>query len=110
MSTVTYSVTATFASPETCDRYIEWLMGGHCRAVIEGGALRADIARLDFDPTSAGTPAGHRVQVRYVFASRRTLDRYVREVAPALRAEGVALWGTLATFERTVGDVVGTIE
>lgn len=105
MSAIFYNVTASFREAGVCERYIAWLSGGHVQAVIAGGAMSAEIARVDVASTDQH---GARVQVRYVFVSRADLDRYVREVAPGLRAEGVALWGGVAVFERTVGEVVGT--
>ena len=50
-----------------------------------------------------------RVMARYVFPSREAFDRYVREVAPALRAEGLAKFGpqTGVLMERSVSEVAG---
>ena len=46
-----------------------------------------------------------RVMAQYTFHDRAAYERYVRETAPALRAEGIAGFPT-ARFERMVGEVV----
>lgn len=103
MPKVAYTVTARFASPARVGDYIGWLAGGHVRQVLEAGALSAEIVRLD------GPPEQPAVQTRYVFATREAFERYEREAAPRLRAEGLALFGpgTGVVFSRELGAVVG---
>lgn len=68
------------------------------QAVIRGGASSATIVRQQ-------EPDPLRIEVRYVFPSREAFDRYVREFAPALRAEGLALFGpdSGVEFVRSLG-------
>ncbi|MEX2218006.1 MAG: DUF4286 family protein [Phycisphaerales bacterium] len=101
MTPVAYTVTARFADPSITGEYIRWLSGGHIRAVIAGGAQHAEIVRID-DPSA---PA--RVEVRYTFPDRATLDRYLAQFAPALRADGLARFppDRGITFERTTGPI-----
>ncbi len=84
MPPVAYTVVATLPDESTAQEYLDWLRNGHVAAVIRAGASEAIIVRVD-DPA---TPI--RVEIRYRFPSREALDRYVRESAPALRAEGLA--------------------
>lgn len=104
MSAVAYTVIATFPDIQTASEYIRWLESGHCELVIAGGAESAIIVRIQ-------EPA-HPVQVetRYIFASREAFETYLREAAPALRAEGLARFGPERgiTMERRVGQVLAT--
>ena len=85
MSAIAYSVTATLPDARTADEYVSWLEDGHLDAVIKGGAHSAMIVRLD--PVS---PADRpQVETRYIFSTRALFDQYVRDHAPALRAEGL---------------------
>ena len=107
MSSIAYTVRATCPTRSLADRYVAWLEDGHVDMVIRGGAHGATIVRLDPD-AGVGADGVRRVEVRYVFATRELFDRYVREFAPALRAEGLAKFGpeTGVTFERSVGEIV----
>jgi len=100
---VAYTVTARFQGPEKVGEYVTWLCGGHVGEVLAAGALSGEIVRLD------GSPEQPAVQTRYVFATREAFERYEREAAPRLRAEGLALFGpgTGVQFSREVGTVVG---
>ena len=102
MSEIVYTVVATIPDEQTAREYVAWLEDGHLAGVIEGGARSARIVRVD-------EPAHPiRIETRYAFESRADYDRYDREVAPALRADGLARWpGRGVTFERTVGRVIG---
>lgn len=102
---VAYTVIATLPTTELAAEYVDWLRGGHVQAVMVGGALSAQV--LMHDP--AQERPFRKVEARYVFDSRAALDRYIGEFAPALRAEGLARWGSVPgiTFERTVGVIQG---
>lgn len=99
---VAYTVTAQLPGTDWVDRYVAWLSGGHVRAVRSGGAASAQVVVLD---TPSGEPPA--VQVRYLFPDRATLEAYLRDHAPGLRAEGLALFGpqTGTTIERSIGRV-----
>jgi hypothetical protein len=102
MSTVAYTVAATFPDPAVRDRYIAWLEDGHVDAVIEAGASSAMIVRIT-DP--ADPPS---VEVRYIFPNADVFDRYLRLHAPDLRAAGLRLFGpeTGVRFSRSVGTIL----
>ncbi|MFN0011256.1 MAG: DUF4286 family protein [Phycisphaerales bacterium] len=101
---VAYTVRATCPSPAVAAAYVAWLEGGHVDQVMKGGAHSAMIVRLDAE--RPGDEA--RVEVRYVFSTREVFDRYIREHAPGLRADGLKHFGpeTGVRFERTVGEIL----
>lgn len=101
MARLHYAVIATLPNKDLLHKYTHWLETGHLKAVIEGGAISARLIALDPEPAS------YRVRTLYEFEDRASFDRYVRDRAPALRADGLARFGpeTGATFEREVGVV-----
>lgn len=100
MPAFVYVVTATFTKPALRDSYISWLRGGHTAAVLAAGAATAEIILPDANPP--------RVQTRYVFPSREAFLQYESWHAPALRAEGLRLFGpvTGTTFSRETGVIL----
>lgn len=103
MPAVSYVVTAALPDVATRDEYARWLLDGHVQAVLAGGANRAEVIGIE-DPA---TPLA--VQSRYEFPDRAAFDRYIAEVAPRLRAEGVARFGSRpgVSFARLVGTILG---
>ena len=78
-SVLVYSVRAEFTDPATRERYLDWLRGGHCLAVVrEGGALSGEVTVLEDGI----------VESRYVFGSRAAFDAYEAGPGIALRADG----------------------
>jgi hypothetical protein len=76
-----YSVRSEFSDPDTRQRYLDWLTGGHAQALItQGGALRAEVALLDDGS----------VETRYLFPSREAFAAYEAGPAIALRADSIA--------------------
>src|SRR5690606_41091277 len=101
---IAYTVIARFPNEATRDEYVAWLEDGHIDQVIAHGAHSAMIVRLEPDgPGEAPT-----VEVRYVFSTHENYDRYVREHAPALRADGLKRFPPErgVVFRRTVGVIV----
>lgn len=96
---VWYCVTAKFTDAAVRDEYLAWLGGGHMAAVVQGGALSARAVVLD--------GAELRVATQYFFADIQSFDRYVRDFAPALRADGATRFPAHrgVTFERLQGTV-----
>lgn len=101
MDRVWYSVVARMPNKSLVDRYVSWLREGHIQAVLDGGANRAAIIECD------STEDSLRVRTLYEFPSRDAFDRYVRDFAPTLRAEGLARFGSDqgVTFEREIGTI-----
>ncbi len=104
MHLLAYTVRATIPTEPLADRFVAWLEGGHLAGVLAGGANQAEILRLDPDSGAGGVV----VEVRYRFPSRESFERYERDFAPALRAEGVELFGpdTGIVMERSVGAII----
>lgn len=104
MSAIAYSVTATMPDEPTALRYISWLQDGHVDAVVTGGAHSAMIVRLEPEKPG-GAP---RIETRYIFATRAAFEHYVQHHAPALRAEGLKLFGPASgvTMSRSIGEVL----
>lgn len=101
---VLYAVTAWVLSEAMREEYVAWLRGGHVEAVLAGGAQSARVVALE----AGGPGQAVGVETQYVFADADALARYVRDVAPGLRAEGVARFAARGVkFERRVGEVVG---
>lgn len=109
MPRIVYTVTATFPDHATADDFIAWIAGpsgndGHAADVIRGGAQSATVVRLDPPPDDPARPP--QVEIHYTFPSREAFDRYVREFAPALRAEGQRLFGARSvSYGRRQGEV-----
>jgi len=113
-----YAVIASLPTPTLASAYVAWLNGGHIDAVLCGGASSGEVVLLDPDPSppktsdgsrsSPGVESIQRVMAHYVFQSREVFDEYLRVHAPALRAEGLAKFGssTGVTFQRLVGEIV----
>jgi hypothetical protein len=102
MTRIAYTVRATLPDKPVADEYIAWLQDGHIQAVIKGGAASAEIVQIT-DPA-----APIRVEARYIFQDRAALDRYFRDSAPALRAEGLAKFPPSRgiALERMIGQLV----
>jgi len=98
MFPVSYSVFATLPDAQTAAEYIGWLEAGHLRAVILGGALDGAILVSPDSSTQV-------VESRYTFANLDAFKAYERDHAPALREEGLGLFGTRdgVRFERRLG-------
>lgn len=83
------------------ERWVAWLRDEHIADVLAAGACRADIVQLD-----AAYPV---FEIRYQFPSREVFERYEREHAPRLRAEGLERfpleWGL--EYSRRTGTIVG---
>ncbi len=94
MSTLLYTVEASFTDPVVAEEWIAWLRDGHLAEVMQGGALDATVVRID-TPGEATTLC----RVHYRFASREAFARYERDFAPALRADGVARFPTSRGIE-----------
>jgi hypothetical protein len=102
----TYTVIGDFDDAAVAGEWIDWLRNGHLKAVLDGGALSAELVRLE--PTAA---APLRLEVRYRFADRAAFERYERDVAPALRADGLARFPPSrgVRLTRVLGEVLASL-
>lgn len=98
-----YTVACTFDEAAVAEEWIAWLRDEHLRDVCDAGALDAEVTRCD-----SAIGAGTRCEVRYHFESRGDFDRYVRDHAPRLRAEGLKRFPPERglSYERATGEVV----
>lgn len=95
-----YVVRAEATSRDLLAAYERWLVvEGHTQAVVDAGALVADVVRVDGEPP--------RIEVHYTFASRAAFDAYERDHAPRLRAEGLSRFPTGLSFSRAAGPSAG---
>lgn len=100
---VRYTVIAEFDDPAVAASWVAWLRDGHLADVLAAGAVDAEVVALEVEP---GMPAV--LEVRYRFADRASLDRYVEFEAPRLRAEGLAKFPPERgiRYRRSVGEIV----
>jgi hypothetical protein len=101
MAQVAYTVVATLPSEGVAREYVEWLLDGHVAAVVAAGAVSGVVVRSEEPPLE--------VETRYVFPGRAAFERYVKEFAPGLRAEGARRFPVEVgiRFERRVGVIEG---
>ncbi|HUN81816.1 MAG TPA: DUF4286 family protein, partial [Phycisphaerae bacterium] len=93
-----YEVLATARDESSGRAWAEWLLSKHLADVIAAGAMSARLVKLD-EP--ARTYAA-----QYEFESREAFDRYVRDHAPRLRAEGIELFGDRLMYTRRTGEIL----
>ena len=79
-----YTVQATFTHENVAEDWVHWLKTGHCQAVLDSGATRVEVLKLD------GAQLGF--EVRYDFPTADLFAAYERDHAPRLRAEGLTLF------------------
>ena len=89
-----YTVLTTAATETLRDAFLAWLVDGHIEDVCAAGALTGEIVLRDDALV---------VESRYTFASRAAFLAYERDHAPRLRAEGLALFPSGVSFQRTLG-------
>jgi hypothetical protein len=85
MPAVLYTVRASCPSLQVRGRFLSWLSPNHVVEVMKGGATAVRIVL----PDREGDAAPAVVETQYVFPSRKALDTYLRDHAPALRADGL---------------------
>lgn len=85
MAQILYTVRTTCKDPQQRGRFLAWLSPNHVLEVMKGGATSVRIVLPDRESDTA--PAV--VETQYVFPSRKAFDTYVRDHAPALRADGL---------------------
>lgn len=102
MPPISYIVCATLPDEPTRQRYVRWLRAGHVQAVLRGGADHASIVEIS-DP-----PDPIQVETHYRFPGPEAFEDYLRDHAPALRREGMDLFGSDSgvRFSRRVGRVL----
>jgi len=85
MPALLYTVRVTCKDLHQRGRYLSWLTPNHVAEVMKGGATSVRIVL----PDREGDAAPAVIETQYVFPSRKAFDTYVRDHAPALRADGL---------------------
>ena len=107
MPTILYTVRATCPSIPVRGRYLAWLSPNHILQIMKGGASSARIVL----PDRASDTAPAVVETQYVFPSRKAFDDYIRDHAPALRADGLKHFPPESglTYERQVAEIAAEL-
>ena len=117
MPEILYTVRATCRDVHQRGRFLSWLSPDHVLAVKAGGATAVRIVLPLPDDRSGQTPAGTVsregesatavVETQYVFPSRKAFDAYLRDHAPALRADAMKHFPPESgvTFARQVAEI-----
>jgi len=107
MPSILYTVRTTCPSVQVRGRYLSWLSPNHIVEVMRSGATAARIVL----PDRAGETVPAVVEVQYVFPSRKAFDTYVRDHAPALRADGLKHFPPESglTSERQVAEIAAEL-
>ncbi|HEY0864391.1 MAG TPA: DUF4286 family protein [Lacunisphaera sp.] len=107
MPAILYTVRTTCPTIQVRGRYLAWLSPNHIMEVMKGGATGARIVL----PDRAGDTAPAVVETQYVFPSRKAFDDYLRDHAPALRADGLKHFPPECgiTYERQVAEIAAEL-
>ena len=108
MPTILYTVRTTCPTSQVRGRFLSWLSPNHIMEVMQGGATGARIVL----PDRASDNAPAIVETQYVFPSRKAFDEYVRDHAPALRADALKHFPPESgvTYERQVAEIAAELE
>ena len=107
MAQILYTVRAHCKDAPQRGRFLSWLSPSHVLQVMAGGASGVRIVL----PDRASDTAPAIVETQYVFPSRKAFDTYVRDHAPALRADGLKHFPPESgvTYERQVAEVAAEL-
>lgn len=107
MPSILYTVRTTCPSSQIRGRYLSWLSPNHVVELMKCGATAVRIVLPD--RTSDTAPAV--VETQYTFPSRKTFDDYIRDHAPALRADGLKHFppDSGITYERQVAEIAAEL-
>lgn len=107
MPSILYTVRTTCPNPQARGRYLAWLSPNHVVEVMKGGATGVRIVL----PDRANESAPAIVEAHYTFPSRKAFDDYVRDHAPALRADGLKHFppDSGLTYERQVAEIAAEL-
>ena len=103
MAEILYTVRATCPTIQVRGRFLSWLSPNHVAAVMQGGATAVRIVLPDQLPDKLSAT----VETQYVFPSRKAYDTYIRDHAPAMRADALQHFppGSGVTWERQVAEI-----
>lgn len=103
MPSILYTVRASCPNLHVRGRFLSWLTPNHVAEVMQGGATAVRIVL----PDREGEAAAAVVETQYVFPSRKALETYLRDHAPALRADGLKHFSPESgvTFARQIAEI-----
>lgn len=103
MPSILYTVCTVCRDVAQRGRFLAWFSPNHVAQVLAGGAASVRIVLPDRVQDAA--PAV--VEAQYVFPSRRAFATYLRDHAPALRADSLKHFPPESglTFERQVAEI-----
>jgi Domain of unknown function (DUF4286) len=110
MPQILYTVRTTLPTLPQRGRFLAWLVPDHVLAVKAGGATAVRVVLPD---RASPEPAERAVvETQYVFPSRTAFDTYLRDHAPALRADGQKHFPPESgiTYERQVAEIAAELE
>lgn len=107
MPAILYTVRTTCPSVQARGRYLAWLSPNHVVELMKCGATAVRIVL----PDRASDTAPAVVETQYTFPSRKTFDDYIRDHAPALRADGLKHFppDSGLTYERQVAEIAAEL-
>jgi len=107
MPAILYTVRAACKDVQQRGRYLSWLSPNHVVELMKHGATGVRIVL----PDRAGDTAPAVVETQYTFPSRKTFDDYIRDHAPALRADGLKHFppDSGITYERQVAEIAAEL-
>ena len=108
MPAILYTVRASCRDVQQRGRFLAWLAPNHLLQVKAGGATTVRVVLPDRPNDFA--PAI--VETQYAFPSRKAFDTYLRDHAPALRADAMKHFPPESgvTFERQVAEIACELE
>ena len=108
MPAILYTVRASCRDVQQRGRFLAWLAPNHLLQVKAGGATTVRVVLPDRPNDTA--PAI--VETQYAFPSRKAFDTYLRDHAPALRADAMKHFPPESgvTFERQVAEIACELE
>jgi hypothetical protein len=107
MPAILYTVRTICPNLQIRGRYLAWLSPNHVVELMKCGATAVRIVL----PDRASDPAPAVVETQYTFPSRKAFDDYVRDHAPALRADGLKHFppDSGITYERQVAEIAAEL-
>ncbi len=109
MPAILYTVRATCRDVPQRGRFLSWLSPNHVLLVKAGGATAARIVLPEpvDDPARPELAGRAVVETQYVFPSRKAFDSYLRDHAPAARADALKHFPPESgvTFARQVAEI-----
>ena len=113
MPSILYTVRTTCPTIQVRGRFLSWLSPNHIMEVMKSGATGARIVLPDRinDPARPELAERAIVETQYTFPSRKAFDEYVRDHAPALRADGLKHFPPESgvTSERQVAEIAAEL-